>query len=377
MIWLLACGLAPTEAASTPEPVPVAERRQPTGPRGKAGLPGGGPRGPRGAGSISAVTPDPSILAGDPVPGTTPPIDFFYAVHAHMSGEHLPYHDQGMTQLDEQRAANMLATLDAIASTADRYGVKLTLELVSGTAKGLAEHDPGVWDRLRKGGHEIGLHTHSASRLTSTAQVIEKATGARPTVGSGVLAWSQRSSGASAKSGIASHLGQVEALGMTVASVNFSPGDRNNPLAESCSSFGEGNGMWSVTGNLLFPWRPSASDPCVHDPSGSLVLVDHVPMSGMLVAGRIADVLDDTSFAQLTTWFDNALTYMDLYKPEEPAAWGFVTHLTEYVPGRDATSGPDASAVAALDRFLAHVHSQQQAGLVRYATVGEIAEKVP
>lgn len=374
--WLLACATA-TEAAPTPEEaVPVEAKTQPTGPRGKAGGPRGGGRA-RGGGIT--VEPDPTILAREPAEGETPPLHFFYAIHAHMGGEHLPYHDLDMTDLDRTKAENMLATVEAITETAARYDIKLTVELVAGTAKGLAEYEgeDHVWRRLREAGHEIGLHTHKATSLQSTANVITDATGGPPTVGSGMMAWVNRMQPSAAQGSIASELGVVGGLGMASASANFSPADSRNPLATTCSSIGEGNDMWSVTGNLLFPWRPSATDPCVHDPNGPVVVVDHVPMSGMLVAGRIQDTLDDTSFGQLTTWFDNAITYMELYKPGRPAAWGFVTHLTEYVPGRDASMGPDAEAIAALDRFFAHVHEQAEAGRVTYATVSEIAAKVP
>lgn len=71
---------------------------------------------------------------------------------------------------------------------------------------------------------------------------------------------------------------------------------------------------------------------------------------------------------------DAALAYMEEQRPERVAAWGFVTHITEYAVGSKAENPPDPASLAALDRFLAYVGEKATTGRVIFATASEIAE---
>ena len=68
------------------------------------------------------------------------------------------------------------------------------------------------------------------------------------------------------------------------------------------------------------------------------------------------------------------LWYMEQERPERVAVWGFVTHITEYSVGSKGENPPDPEALAALDRFLAHVDSKRAEGRVVYVTAGEAAD---
>jgi hypothetical protein len=58
-------------------------------------------------------------------------------IHAHVQGDHLPYTDPGLTQIDPDIAYNMLTAISAIADKLNQYEAKGTWEVVSGTAQGL------------------------------------------------------------------------------------------------------------------------------------------------------------------------------------------------------------------------------------------------
>lgn len=106
--------------------------------------------------------------------------------------------------------------------------------------------------------------------------------------------------------------------------------------------------------------------------------MDHVSIEWLILPDALGppDVLDDRHFEQLKNYFDAALKYMQEYKPQRAACWGFVTHLSEYAVGNWAEHPPEASALAALDRFLAYVDTQRIQGNVVYATSSEIAALV-
>jgi hypothetical protein len=170
----------------------------------------------------------------------------------------------------------------------------------------------------------------------------------------------------------------VLAAGMSVATENFSPEGGKNPFKDPC---GVDNTMWPETGNLLFPWRAKLTGPdasiCTHDPTGPMVLIDHVSITWMnAVGGGHPDVLTDAHFDSLKGKFDQALLFMEQQSPKRPAAWGFVTHINEYAALNAAENPPEQSALDALEKFLAYVALKEKEGRVTYATASEIAQAV-
>ena len=65
---------------------------------------------------------------------------------------------------------------------------------------------------------------------------------------------------------------------------------------------------------------------------------------------------------------------METHRPDRTAAWGFVTHITEYAVGSAAENPPDPASLEALGRFLAYVDEKRAQGRVVYATARDIAE---
>ena len=152
-----------------------------------------------------------------------------------------------------------------------------------------------------------------------------------------------------------------------------------NPFAALCGNqLGLGNDMWEQSGNLMYPWRPDHQhqDVCAHSPLGGMVLVDHVSIEWLILpdASGPPDVLGNAHFDQLRGWFDGALQYVEDERPEQPAVWGFVTHIVEYAEGARGEHPPDPEALAALDRFLAYVDARRAEGRVVYVTASEAAE---
>jgi hypothetical protein len=305
-----------------------------------------------------------------------PPLYFFYTVHGHQGGENLPYSDEAMTRLDQNAAKNFVAAIEAISSTCRRYGVKVTWELVSGTAKGIAEYQgkDNIFQQMVARGDEIGMHTHNASRVVSTTDAVNRALGMIIQTGSGVQMSAIHAGGQDPRQAVADHVKVMVDAGLTQASVNLT-GTTRSPLAEACDfKFGEGNDMWERTHSLLFPFKPDYKNgnPCKHNPSGDFMFIDHTDPSWLLANGK-SDTLTDAQFNELKRQLDEALDYMEKNKPDRPASWGFVTHFSEYARGNKGGPVQDAP-VAALDKFLSYVDSKAKEGRIRYATVSEIAE---
>ena len=109
-----------------------------------------------------------------------------------------------------------------------------------------------------------------------------------------------------------------------------------------------------------------------------MLFIDHVSIEWLILPGAVGppDILGDAHFEQLKGYFDGALRYMESEKPEGPAVWGFVTHITEYAAGSKAENPPNPAALAALDKFLAYVDTARAQGRVKYAQASEIAELV-
>ena len=313
-----------------------------------------------------------------------PPLYFFYAIHVHGSKEFLPYTDPGQGEVDPVAAANMLAAIQGIAEVLDRYGAKATWEFMGPTVRGLAEYQGGpvIFDQLLAAGHEIGVHGHQLDAIPRAVEALDDVVKLDPTTSSGFITQVPVSGSAQAKSALSLVLRMTAEQGLTVGTVNFSPGGEKSDIAEAClNQLGEGNDMYAETGNLLFPWRPDYpnEDPCRDLPGGKITLIDHIPLTGFVLPGEIAppDVLGSQHFDQIEVYFDQAVGYLAHHQPDRTAAWGFVTHIIEYAVGSQMENPPDGSALEALDEFLAHVDDFARQGLVIYATASEIAEQVP
>jgi len=307
-----------------------------------------------------AASSNEESAASDPESTTIPPLLFFYAIHTHASGEHLPYGDPGMTTLDPLKAENMLAAIEGITVVLDSYGVKGTWEFLPAGAQGLCEFggQNHALAQLEAHGHEIGVHAHQLAQTQQAFAALQLQCGITPHTTSGLVVQVQNLGMGDAQDAASRALQEAADLDLRVSTVNLSPGGGKNPFDEICGDqFGIGNDMWGETGNLMFPWRPdiSGGDICVHDEGGPVVLLDHVSIEWLILeeGGAPPDVLTDLV-----------------------AAWGFVTHITEYAEGNQAEAPPDPASLAALDRFLAYVDSKRVEGRVVYVTASEIGDLI-
>jgi hypothetical protein len=310
-----------------------------------------------------------------------PPLYFFYAIHTHASNEYLPYDDPAMLNLNEEIAENMVEAIEDIAEVLDKYGVKGTWELLPAGAKGICAYqgENHIFRQLVATGHEVGTHAHRIEQIQGSFLALQDECGIVPKTTSGFVAQIGSEDSKDSQIAMTISLEITSELGMTVGTTNFSPADSRNPFAGLCNSqIGTGNDMWSESGNLMFPWRPDYAngDVCSDASQGDIVLVDHVSIEWIKLPGQeeIPDILGDEHFMQLRGWLDGALEYMEVERPQEVAAWGFVTHITEYALGANANQPLDPEALAALDRFLAYVDSKRAEGRIIYSTASEIAD---
>ncbi|MBW1879122.1 MAG: hypothetical protein JRJ84_12225 [Deltaproteobacteria bacterium] len=306
-----------------------------------------------------------------------PPLYFVYGVHLHVSDPFLPYTDPSMGRLDGAVAANMLDVVQEIRNSADAVGLKVTWEVTQSSAKGLCELGGAghVLGALVADGHEVGVHGHRLDHVAPTFAELQVSCGITANTNSGYVAM-LGSMAAPTDVALDLLLKDQLALGMTVGTANFSPHE-GNPLQNVCGDdIGLDDPPWEQTHNLLFPYKPDhlSGDLCAHSDDALVVIVDHTNPDWMLVdGGAPPDVLGPTEFGVLQEWFDAAIAYQESARPERLAAWGFVTHITEYAVGGDGEHGTDPAGIAALDAFLAHVDEQAQQGRVAYATASEIA----
>jgi hypothetical protein len=312
-----------------------------------------------------------------------PPLYFFYAVHVHGSQEFLPYSDPGMTEIDPIAAENMLAAVEGIASVLEKYDAVAIWEFLGPTVQGLVEYQGGplIFERLLAAGHEIGVHAHQLDAVQFSVAALKESTGITPVTSSGFITQVPVSGEEQAQSAMSLVMRVTAEQGLTVGTVNFSPGGKMNDLSSACDDqLGTGNNMYIETGNLMFPWHPDYLNEniCIDLPGGTITLIDHAPLTAFLLPGESAppDVLTSQHFNQLQGYFDSAIAYQVEHQPERIAAWGFVTHIIEYAVGSRAENPPEESALTALEDFLAYVDGYQQQGLVIYATAAEIAEEV-
>jgi hypothetical protein len=316
----------------------------------------------------------------EPVAPDVPPLYFFYAIHTHAGGDHLPYDGLSMQTLDLRAAENLLAAVEGIATVLDRYGVPGTWEVLAAGARGLCAYEDGdhVFARLQAAGHEVGVHAHRIDAVEEAFRALRDDCGITARTTSGFLTQVDQ---ADPQGSMQLAVEVALSLGLTAGTTNLSPGGGKNPFGALCGNeLGTGNDMWAETGNLMFPWRPDHAnrDVCTDSPQGGMVLVDHVSIEWVILPGEGGppDVLADEHFDRLRGYFDAALNHQERERPERVAAWGFVTHVTEYAVGGRLENPPDVQALAALDRFLAYVDGARAEGRVVYATAGEITDLV-
>jgi len=306
-----------------------------------------------------------------------PPLYFFYTIHTHAAGDHLPYTSASLQTLDPNVAENMLAAIEGIARTLEAHGAKGTWEVVYGTAQGLCEYEgeDHIYQRLLAAGHEVGLHVHRYADYERDLSALRDVCGITPTVTSGLLTDARQAGPSEFQRVMSEGISKQVEWDIHTATINLS----SNPIFEWCGgSIGVGNDMGEETGNLMFPWRPDyhSQDICADDPEGDFVFVDHSPMPWWtnLDGQGVADVLTDANFERLKELFDAALRYMEEQRPERVAAWGFVTHISEYAVGNQGENPPSPESLAALERFLAYVAEKAAEGRVIFATASEIAQ---
>jgi hypothetical protein len=309
--------------------------------------------------------------------GEIPPVYVFYAIHTHAAGDHWPYTTPSLQTLDPEIAENLLAQIEGIARTLEQYGAKGTWEVVYGTAQGLCEYEgeDHVFKRLVEAGHEIGLHVHRYADYERDRAALRDICGIEPTVTSGLITDAQQVGPSEFQRVMAEEIARQVEWGIRTATINLSSGR----IFRWCDgTIGVGNDMGETTGNLMFPWRPDYrnEDICADDPDGDFVFVDHAPMPWWtnLDGQGVADVLTDTNFDRLQELFDAALRYMEENRAERVAAWGFVTHISEYAVGTQGENPPAPESLEALGRFLAYVAEKAAEGRVIFATAGEIAQ---
>jgi hypothetical protein len=307
-----------------------------------------------------------------------PPLYFVYGVHLHVSDPFLPYTDPSLGRLDSAVAANILDVVQEIRNSVDAVGLKVTWEVTRPSAKGLCEMggDDHILGDLVADGHEVGTHAHRPDQVASAFAELQISCGITADTNSGYVAM-LGSMAAPADQALSLLLKDQIALGMTIGTANLSPhGDEGSALQIACGDdIGLDDPPWEETHNLLFPYKPDhvSGDVCTHSDEAEVVIVDHTPPEWMVGAEGPPDVLGPTEFAVLQQWFDAAIAYQESARPERLAAWGFVTHVTEYAVGTNGEQGADPAGIAALDAFLAHVDAQAQEGRVVYATASEIA----
>jgi hypothetical protein len=302
-----------------------------------------------------------------------------YAIHTHLSGDHYPYQDEGLTSIDPVVAQNTQTTIEGLAATLDRYGVKATWELVYGMASGLCSYPQteGLLDSLAANGHEIGSHSHNTDDIIKAYTTLQNECGITANVTSGFLIDATRPM-ADPHLAMSEDIQIALDLGIHVSTENLVLGSGRDPFGATCTQMGVGNDMGDLTGNNLYPWKPDYANQniCDHNPDGEMVFLDHVSIEWVILEGQEgpSDILGEQNFAQLQAYFEAALQYHEAHPGQGVAVWGFVTHITEYMPGGHGQSPPDEESFDALAAFLAYLAAFEEQGRIRFVTASEAAE---
>ncbi|NOZ71436.1 MAG: hypothetical protein GXP38_05905 [Chloroflexi bacterium] len=331
-------------------------------------------------GDDSTATPTPTT---SPSTDSIPPLYVFYTIHTQLGESYYPYTSPDLTTIDPQRLRNMTALVKGIRRIADEHGFKITWEFTRSLAKGLCTSpvDGSLLSQMQSDGHEIALYAHT-NGITTTQQTLIDACGISAEVLGGYMIDVGLNGVENAQETMSQAIAIAAANGFDTGTENLSPAEEpsRNPFAALCDNqIGVGNDMWAQTGNLLFPWRPDYrhENICADDPDGDFLFVDHVGADWMRDShDRFVPTLSDDNFAVLQAYLDGALSYMADNRPSRLAAWGFVSHISEYTPRNDATALPSPAALASLDRFLTYLEQKAEEGRIVFTTVSGIAEQV-
>ena len=289
-----------------------------------------------------------------------------------------PYTDGSLSQLDTVRATNFVATIKAIAQVVEKHGLRVSWNIPYGAAKGICEFQKGetqnIYQQLKAAGHEIGIYGPGITRLNEVKGYLVDVCKVTPTTQAAFMKAATSSS--DPQNAVAALIAAAKAAGVSVGTINISQnGDPStNPFGPICPTIGEGNDMSQEASALLFPWRPgymtATPDICVHVATSDFTLVDHI--HGTWLPKKL---MNDTDFDSLLEKLDGALTYVARERPTRIGAWGFPSHMTEYMDGTGASTSYNSGALDALDRFLTRVDEYVKAGTVVYSTPSEIVAK--
>ncbi len=324
--------------------------------------------------AVESTSLPPRAVEESPMEGEGAPLYLFYIVHVQIGESYTPYTDDSLQQIDLTQAQTSAAIIKSIAEVAEKHGMPITWEFPQPMAQALCDAPRDLLGSLQAAGHEIGAYAHS-EEIAAVYQTLATCGYPPETIG-GLLIDASRAPDPQAF--LAQELAEAARSGFHYVTVNLSPlGDSHrNPFAPLCNNtFGEGNVMWSQSGNLFYPWQPDYAhgEVCSDHHGGNLLLVDHTHPDWLFGAnGRSVPLLDADNFATLREQLEGALAYRAAHPDGRTAVWGFVSHISEYTPRNDATAPPSPQALEALDDFLAYLESLQERGKVYLITVNQI-----
>lgn len=312
-------------------------------------------------------------------------LNVFYVIHTHLSDDRLPYDSKLMKDgdLNGTKADNMVAIINGIKGIADKHGLKIAWQPTLGPAKGFCQHQGSnhIFKQLLAEGHEIGIHAHKEDDLEPTYGYLTNECGIAPkdiSSASGYQAFLGDKTGADRAAAFSEHAKTFSSWGIGVGTSNLAPdGDGSHEMAPVCTDqWGNNGDSWKTTDNFLYPWKPDLTNsvPCDHDSAGTFVMVDHSGPSWTLASGSKATVLSATEFDALQVHFDAAISAVGAGTNGNVAAWGLVTHITEYTASNTGQGGSSQSALDALDAFLSYIDTKRDQGLVTYSTPSAAAK---
>jgi hypothetical protein len=345
-------------------------------------------------GDTSQPTPDgttPSLDSVKPpgkkdvqLPGKSV-LNVFYVIHLHLSDDRLPYDSKLMkdSDLNADKADNMVSIVNSIKGVADKHGLKIGWQPTIGPAKGFCAHHRSnhIFKQLLADGHEVGIHAHKVADLQPTYDYLRNDCGLAEneiTNASGYQVFLGDRTGAGRAAYFSEIVQTISGWNIHVGTSNIAPeSDGSHEMAPLCTEqWGDNTDSWKTTDNLLYPWKPDVESevPCAHNPAGVFVMVDHSGPEWTITDAGKANVLSGTEFNQLKVHFDAALDAVAGGTDGHVAAWGFVTHISEYTTNNKGQTTAHQGALDALDAFLSYVDTKRDEGLAVYSSPAAIAK---
>lgn len=295
-------------------------------------------------------------------PVRTPRVNVFYIIHVHSGADRRPE----MAPLSGSEFDGTVAAIVKIADVLEAHSAVGTFHVMQNFADAVVRFqgvDNNILKDLEKRGHEVGAHVHTDlfNQWQNTREAIIRAGIPEVYTLSGVKR--TRLSGNEA-------FKRVADLGFKVATGNNSPLD---PLPmdgfKDSGIWGfEKNQAYRSAGAFLYPWMPDYEKHSIstHNPNGKVLYLDAVPPNLWMGAGS----LDDAAFGRLRKYFDSAVAASS---GDRMAAWGFVTHETEYQSEHglfEPSNPPHDAALKALDDFLKFI--DKMGGNIAWSTPKKI-----